>query len=401
MSSAAGPSAEEQAFFDALAYTVLPSTAAALLVCAGRQQVRSVRISVEALPRLHVLATRRSDSELPWVLTRHRLHVEQGKRVLAFDIPHDLLNTATDLDAVVDGAPSLRCADGAFFFLNGASSCWIYKLHQAELTQVAELEGHVYAAAQQAGQVYAVGARSSRNGDEKVESPALWNVTTGRPFEHQGLDATLQGFAQSTIAGQFPPGYIVERLHADAFLGCRTEADGSLTLLAGVAEIGLPQDLDAGSSSGRGPIPGFTDYVGMAYFTLAGDEMKLLKVDFEHLFMGAVERNRSTDFYVVRNRRTRTPTLGCLHRLPGGTALRSCDLEKLHFDGVDEETSFNKFKVSHHPSGGYLALANVRWGFQSGVFSPEDYVFTSDDGLSWSFAGSSNAVQPIVPMSSA
>ena len=381
----------EKRYCAALDFVVLPGTAAELLVCTGADQVRRVGHAGLEEQDLHVFDARRSDSELPWLLTSRRLHVRagEGEHALAFDMPHKLLSFASSYEPVVRGAASLRCQDGAYFFLNGLSTCWIYRYEHSDLVPIAELPGHVYTAFQMGESAFVAGVRLSLGTEGTVGQPMLWNINTGAEFGHQELDATLRVFAQRSAAHQLPAKYMVERLHADAFIASRSEADGSVTLLAGVAEYTMPSDL-SWDGSDRSPVPGYTDYVGLARFRLDQGRLDLVQVDFEHLYLESVQRGSQRDFYLARKERNASPTLSALCRQQPASPNTPSLLEPLHFTGIDVDTRVNSFKVSHRHDIGFLALANIRWGFEGARFSPDDLLFSSQDGLTWKHVGSTS-----------
>lgn len=390
--------AAEKSYFDALAQTVLPTTDVRLIVFRDGQSIQLIQPQGVDFQNFQVLETRRTDGELPWLLTRSRLYIvaDQGRRRLAFDIPHALLNVTSDLDAMVQGALSLQSGEVTYFFFNGMKSCWVYRLEAYEMLPVVELTAHVYGACEHAGRAHAVGEKFQEIDGKIQTTPLLWDLSGGREFEHEGLDLPVRQQVQASAAEQLPAGYRTDRLHVDAFVGCEARSDGKVLLLAVISEAVFPQDLDWDDSS-RGSAPCLSDCIGLAYFEFDGEVLSLARVDLHSRLAEVSVQASGCQVYLLKGKKAGTPTLSSLYRQPfAQAALGDVEVQKLHFVGVPSDTALNRFKISGRTNGAYLATVNVGYGFNAGKFAPEDYVFTSNDGLTWLFAGSTKDLTPLL-----
>ncbi len=393
--------AAEKSYFDALAHPVLPTTNLRLLVFHDDQPIQSIEPHGVEAQNFHVLETCRGGDELPWLLTRRRLYIlaDQGRRPLAFDIPHELLDVTSDLDAVVKGALSLQSGEGTYFFFNGTKSCWIYRYESHELMPVVEVAGHVYGACEQTGQVYAVGEQFLEIEGMTETKPLLWDLSSGRAFDHEGIDLTMRQLVQITEAGRLPAGYRTDRLHVDAFVACEYRPNGKVLLQAIISEAVFPQDLDWDDSV-RGLTPNFYGCIGLAYFEFDGNTLSLSRVDIHSRLVEVLAQPSGCQTYVFKGKKARTPTLDAICRQPLALAASGeAGSQKLRFEGVPSDTAFNSLRIFRRSHGACVAVLNISSGFIAGKFCPEDFFFTSDDGLTWLFAGSSKDLTPrLVPL---
>jgi hypothetical protein len=388
--------AVEKSYFAALAHAVLPATNVRLLVFRDGQPIQSIEPEGNESQNFHVLETCRGGGELHWLLTRRCLYVlaELGRRPLVFNIPHELLNVTSSTDSAVKSALSLESGDLAYFFFNGTNSCWIYRYESHELIPVVELAGHVYGACEQAGQVYAVGEQFLEIEGKIETKPLLWDLSSGRAFEHQGVDRTMRHLVETTQTSQLPAGYRTDRMHVDAFVACDYRPDGKVLLQAFISEAVFPQDLDWDDSV-RGPTPSFYDCIGLAYFEFDGNTLSLLRVDVHSRLVEVLAQAGACQVYTFKGKHAKTPTLDALYRQPlvlAGSG--ETGSQKLVFDGVASDSAFNSLRIVCRTQGAYFAVLNISSEFLAGKFSPEDFFFTSTDGLTWLFVGSTKDLTP-------